>query len=182
MDDSIHLSRRIYDGFALVSTDGVADIPVLHDNRVIGVTDARGHLLIPDLNAYQDNHVAIDSMRLPADMRIDKTSIDVVPQSQSGVLAHFPLTHDDAASVILHDARGRALPPGSRVRYLESGAETVVGYGGLTYIDGLQRENHLQVDTSAGSCTASFSYRRPAHHGVPTIGPLLCRTKPERTP
>ena len=182
MDDSIQASRRIYDGFALVSTDGVADIPVLHDNRVIGVTDAQGHLLIPDLNAYQDNHIAIDSMRLPVDMRIGTTSVDAVPQSESGVLAHFPLTHDDAASVILHDASGRALPPGSRVRDLESGTETVVGYDGLTYIEGLQKENRLQVDMPAGSCVASFGYHRPADHGVPTIGPVTCRAKPGRTP
>ncbi|GAB3788145.1 fimbrial biogenesis outer membrane usher protein [Dyella agri] len=182
MDDSIRAARRIYDGFALVSTDGVADIPVLHDNRIIGVTDAQGHLLIPDLNAYQDNHIAIDSMRLPADMRIDRTSIDAVPQSQSGVLAHFPLLHDDAASVILHDGEGRVLPPGLRVRYLEGGTETVVGYDGLTYINGLRKENHLQVDTPAGTCTARFVYQRAKNSGVPTIGPVACRVTPEREP
>lgn len=175
MDDSVHAARRIYDGFALVSTDGVAGIPVLHDNRVIGSTDSRGHLLIPDLNAYQDNHLSIDSMRLPADMQIDKTAINAVPQSESGVLAHFPLKHYDAASVILQDAKGKAIPPGSRVRYLESGAEIVVGYDGLTFIEGLQEQNHLQVDTPMGSCKASFSYHRPADHGVHTIGPLVCR-------
>ena len=39
MDRSLRVSRRIDDGFALVSTDGVAGIPVLHENRVIGTTD-----------------------------------------------------------------------------------------------------------------------------------------------
>ncbi|MBE1162026.1 fimbria/pilus outer membrane usher protein [Dyella acidiphila] len=182
MDDSVQLSRRIYDGFALVSTDGVADIPVLHDNRVIGVTDAQGHLLVPDLNSYQDNHLAIDSLRLPADMHIDQTAADVVPQSESGVLAHFPLGHDESASVILHDAKGKPLAPGSRVRYLESGAETVVGYDGLTFIENLHPDNHLQVDTPAGTCMASFRYRRPQHHDVPTIGPLLCQVQQVHSP
>jgi outer membrane usher protein len=182
MDDSLHAARRIYDGFALVSTDGVAGIPVLHDNRVVGTTDAQGHFLIADLNAYQDNHVAIDSMRLPADMRIDRTAIDAVPQSQSGVLAHFPLTRHDAASVILHDAQGRALPAGSRVRHVESGSETVVGYDGLTFIEDLREENHLLIDTSTGSCAANFHYRRSPDHDAQTIGPLVCRAAQEHSP
>ncbi|WP_225562809.1 fimbria/pilus outer membrane usher protein [Rhodanobacter sp. DHG33] len=182
MDDSVQMARRIYDGFAMVSTDGVSGIPVLHDNRVIGSTDAGGHLLVPDLNAYQDNQLAIDSMRLPADVRIDKTSIDAVPQSQSGVLARFSLVHDDAASVILHDAGGKPIPAGSRVRYVEGGSETVVGYDGLTYIESLHKENHLEVDAPAGHCIASFDYRRSKDHDVQTIGPVACRASKEHSP
>jgi len=182
MDDSIHAARRIYDGFAMVSTDGVADIPVLHDNRVIGVTDAQGHFLIADLNAYQNNSISIDSMRLPADMRIEKTSTEVVPQAHSGVLAHFAMAHDDAASVILSDAQGTALAPGLRVRHAESGTETVVGYDGLTFIENLQEENHLVVDTLAGPCAVSFVYRREPGHEAQTIGPLMCRPVPGHSP
>ena len=62
-------ARRIDDGFTLVSTDGIGGIPVLHENRVIGATNGGGHLLIPDLNAYQHNQVAIDAMNLPGSMR-----------------------------------------------------------------------------------------------------------------
>lgn len=182
MDDSVHAARRIYDGFALVSTDGVPDIPVLHDNRVIGTTDAQGHFLIADLNAYQNNHVSIDSLRLPADMRIGTTAMDVVPQAESGVLAHFPMTQYDAAPVILHDGQGKPLPPGSRVRDVDSGVDTVVGYDGLTFIEQLHAENHLVVDTAEGSCTVSFPYRRAPDHAVQTIGPLICQPVQGHTP
>lgn len=182
MDDSIHAARRIYDGFALVSTDGVADVPVLHDNRVVGVTDAQGRFLIADLNAYQNNRVSIDGMRLPADMRIDATAIDVVPQSASGVLARFPMKRYDAASVVVHDIHGEALAPGSRVRDVESGAETVVGYDGLTFIEHLSDQNHLVIDTPTGPCTVSFDYQRAADHSMQTIGPLTCQPAQGRSP
>jgi len=175
MDGSVQAARRIYDGFALVSTDGVAGIPVLHDNRVMGVTDAQGHFLVADLNAYQNNNVSIDAMRLPADMRIDRTAADAVPQAQSGVLARFALAHDDAASVILHDAQGKALAPGLRVRDVESNEETVVGYDGLTFLRNLREKNHLVVDTPTGPCTVSFAYQRQPDHDAQTIGPLVCR-------
>jgi P pilus assembly protein, porin PapC len=71
-------------------------VPVLHENRVIGTTDRNGHLLIPDLNAYQHNQVAIDSMNLPADARIATTSMDLVPESHAGVLANFRVSRYSA--------------------------------------------------------------------------------------
>jgi outer membrane usher protein len=175
MDHSVQPSRRIDDGFALVSTDGVAGIPVLHENRVIGTTDGGGHLLIPDLNAYQHNQVSIDSMNLPADARIATTAMDLVPQAQSGVLAQFGVTRYSAASVILHGPDGQVLPPGARVHHEESGKDTIVGYDGLTFIDTLQHDNHLEIDSGALHCGVDFAYVRPRDGSLPTIGPLTCQ-------
>jgi outer membrane usher protein len=181
MDRTVQPARRIDDGFALVSTDGVANVPVLHENRVIGTTDSGGHLLIPDLNAYQHNQVAIDSMNLPADARIATINMDLVPKSHAGVLASFRVSRYSAASVILRDADGKLMPPGTRVHHVESGADTIVGYDGLTFIEKLQADNHLQIDNGsegpgAVRCSVEFSYERPADGTLPTIGPLTCRT------
>ncbi|WP_423391903.1 fimbria/pilus outer membrane usher protein [Burkholderia sp. LMG 21824] len=175
MNSSLQLSRRINDGFALVSTDGVAGIPVLHENRVIGTTDRAGHLLVPDLNAYQNNRIAIDSMKLPADARIARTSMTVVPQTQSGVIAHFGVSRYRAASVILRDTDGRPLPVGARVHHAESGTDTIVGYDGLTFIDGLKEDNHLVIDYGTQRCVADFPFSAPGSGTLPTIGPLTCR-------
>lgn len=177
MDGAVKPSRRIYDGFALVSTDGIAGIPVLHENRLIGVTDRGGHLLVPDLNSYQDNRVGIDGMRLPADARIAMTTLNLVPQAQSGVLAHFGVTRYSAASVILQGLDGKVLPPGATVRHEESGKETIVGYDGLTFIEGLQKDNHLVVDSGTLHCRVTFAYNRPDDGSLPTIGPLTCLSK-----
>jgi outer membrane usher protein len=174
MDRTIQPARRIDDGFALVSTDGVADVPVLHENRVIGTTDRGGHLLIPDLNAYQHNQVAIDSMNLPADARIATTSRDLVPMAHAGVLASFRVSRYSAASVILRDAGGKLLAPGTRVHHVESGGNTIVGYDGLTFIENLQHDNHLGIDSDGARCRVEFTYERPADGSLPTIGPLTC--------
>jgi outer membrane usher protein len=174
MDRSVELARRIDDGFALVSTDGVASIPVLHENRVIGVTDGGGHLLIPDLNAYQHNQVAIDAMKLPADARLATTSLDLVPQAQSGVLAHFGVTRYRAASIIVDGPDGQHVPAGARVHHVESGRDTIVGYGGLTFVDGLEAENHLLIDSGALHCEVEFAWQERGN-GLQTIGPLACR-------
>lgn len=183
MDGSLQPARRIYDGFALVSTDGVPGVPVLHENRPIGRTGPDGHLLVPDLNAYQANRLAIDSLSLPADARVETVAQDVVPQARSGVLARFPLPRHAAASIALVDEVGRPLPPGTRVRHVESGADTVVGYDGLTFVAGLRERNRLELEGqdpqgNGWRCSVSFDYRRPADGSLPRMGPLIC---PKRT-
>jgi outer membrane usher protein len=175
MDGDIQFARRIYDGFALVSTNGVAGVPVLHENRPLGSTDERGYLLIPDLNAYQNNRVSIDTSQLPVDMRIDTTTLALVPQAQSGVLGHFPISRYAAASVIVNDAAGHAVAPGARVHHVESGADTVIGYDGLTFISNLQANNHLVLAGDGWQCTVQFTYQPPADHALPQIGPLTCQ-------
>ncbi|WP_321887056.1 fimbria/pilus outer membrane usher protein [Paraburkholderia bannensis] len=179
MDGAALPARRIDDGFALVSTDGLAGVPVLHENRVIGTTDSHGHLLVPDLNAYQNNLISVDSMGLPAEAHMATTRANVVPQSQSGVLASFKVTQYRAASVILRGPDGAYLPAGARVHHEESGSDTIVGYDGLTFIENLQADNHLSV-TASGSkgsihCAASFRYVRPTDGSLPTYGPLTCQ-------
>lgn len=182
MDGSLQAARHIYDGFALVSTDGVANVPVLHENRFIGRTDEGGHLLVPDLNAYQNNALAIDSMKLAPDIRVDTTALTVVPQAQSGVLAHFPIARYAAASIVLRDGEGKPLPPGTRVHHEESGTDAVVGYDGLTFISELRAENHLRLQGTDWHCAVSFGYQAPADHSLPVIGPLICQRQSGGSP
>lgn len=179
MDGGLLMSRRINDSFAVVSTDGIADVPVLHENRVIGKTNRHGRLLVPDLNAYQHNAVAIDTMDLPANVRVSTTTRDLVPEARAGVLGHFGLPRHDAATVILYDGQGQPLPTGSRVLHAESGIDTIVGYDGITFIDQLKARNTLRVRHGAMRCVVTFDYRRQDDGGLPTIGPLVCQAGPK---
>jgi outer membrane usher protein len=179
MDGTLQPSRHVYDSFALVSTDGVAGIPVLNENRVMGNTDGGGHLLIPDLNSYQHNQLEIDSLVLPADASIPVNRIDVVPRSQSGVLAHFAVKRYTAATVILVDAAGQPLPSGTLLHHQESGQDFVVGYDGQAFIENLDAHNHLHAGSADPhvkvDCSAQFDYRRPDDGAsLPTIGPVAC--------
>ncbi|QQX57087.1 fimbria/pilus outer membrane usher protein [Pseudomonas chlororaphis] len=180
MDGSLQTARRIGDGFALVSTDGVAGIPVIHENREIGTTDRSGHFLVPDLDAYRSNKVSINSLELPANVQVATTDQAVVPQSRSGVVVRFALKPYQAASVILQDAAGKLLPSGLRVYHLESGASTVIGYDGITFVDGLVALNHLQVDGDHVRCQVTFTFTPPTDNSLPTLGPLQCLPTSEK--
>ncbi|MBN6103142.1 fimbrial biogenesis outer membrane usher protein [Xanthomonas sp. CFBP 8703] len=168
-------SRDLDQAFALVSTGGIADVPVLLENRPIGVTDARGFLLITPLMGWQHNQVSIDPMRLPPQMRPERVDQIVVPRDRTGVVVDFPIRNSDGVLVQLHDAHDAPLPVGSRVR--GPGIAAVVGYDGEAYLEGLKPgRNELEVDMAAGSCRVTIEHtpqRRPAR-----LGPLRCSAGP----
>lgn len=167
-------SRRIDDAFAVVSTDGVAGVPVKLENRPVGTTDSRGMLLVVPLNAYQNNQLAIDPMQLPADVRIDRTKTIATPSDRAGTMVRFGITPIRAASIILVDGAGQPLPLGSLVRVNGQASEpALVGFDGVVYLDTLDIHNVLAVETPAGACRVNFDYRKDGD-GIPEIGPLRC--------
>lgn len=172
----VFAARSIYNGFAVVSTDGVADIPVKLENNPVGRTDAHGLLLVTPLNAYQNNKLSIDPMQLPADVRIGRVDVQATPADRAGTLVRFGITPIRAASVVLHDAAGKPLPLGSQVRLRghQDGEPALVGFDGAVFFDALDMHNTLDVRLPAGgTCSSAFDYRKQGD-GIPQVGPLVC--------
>lgn len=177
MGGGVFPARQITDGFAVVSTDGNADVPVLLQNNVIGTTNNRGLLLISPLNAYQENKIAIDAMSLPADLQIDKVSVSATPTDRAGVLVKFGITPARSASLVLVDSDGQPLPLGSTVQLSakKSLPPAIVGFDGEVYLEGLEESNDLEVQLSFDErCQVSFNYEKQGD-GIPLIGPLVCQ-------
>lgn len=177
MGGGLFAARQINDGFAVVSTDGIADVPVLLQNNVIGTTNRRGLLLISPLNAYQDNKIGIDPMDLPADLRIDQVSMSATPTDRAGTLVAFGITQARSASVILVDSDNKPIEIGSQVRLItkKDAPSAIVGFDGEVYLDTLDEHNALEVTTPSGDiCKASFDYQKQGD-GIPLIGPFICQ-------
>ncbi|MGV8803812.1 MAG: fimbria/pilus outer membrane usher protein [Polaromonas sp.] len=168
-------TRRVDDAFAVVSTDGIAGVPVKLENRAIGITDSQGMLLVTPLRAYQNNQLAIDSMQLPSDVRIDRVKALATPTDRAGTLVRFGITPVRAALIILVDEAGKPLSVGSLARLQGAAAKepTLVGFDGEAYLDALNLQNVLDVETTAGVCSVSFDYPKSGS-GIPQIGPLPC--------
>ncbi|SDH18114.1 MULTISPECIES: fimbria/pilus outer membrane usher protein [unclassified Duganella] len=175
MDGSVHAARQVGAGFGLVSTDGVAGVPVMQENQVIGHTSSSGYMLVPNLTPYLQNQVGIDISRLPLDARIASSSQSVVPARMSGVLVRFPVEKYEAVSVILHDASGKPLAAGTQVLHVESGNTTVVGFDGVAFVDRLQPLNHLRASVEGVPCVVEFSYQPQPGNAMATVGPLACK-------
>jgi outer membrane usher protein len=165
---------QINDSFAVVHTGGVPDVPVTYENRLVGTTDSNGELLVPSLISYQNNELAVDPWRLPADIEVGQTTKLVRPAGGSGMVVNFDVRAVKAALLTLKDKNGQSIPLGS-VATLTGDAGVPVGYDGEAYVADLTKTNILDVTLPDGShCQVQFGYK-PVKGQIPVIGPLVCQ-------
>lgn len=155
----VFLGHSIDDAFAVVDV-GVPGIPVLYQNRVIGVTGSDGKLVVPGLAAYEKNRISIDPTNLPLDSVVDNTTAIVIPARGSGVTVSFgKRSSGGTALVSFKDEAGNFLPLASSGVTGADSPEFVVGYDGEALLENLAAENIVTVTLPDGtSCIANVSY------------------------
>jgi len=181
MDGAIEAARRVGAGFALVSTDGLGGVSILHENRLIGSTDAGGHLLVPDLNPYESNKLAFDPLTLPAEASFTTDRQEIAPRGNSGVLAEFRINRLRAVTLVLRDASGQVVPAGTAVTHIEAHQQLVVGYDGELYIEHPAVHNRLEIATRGEVCVAQFDFPASMHDGLTNLGSIICRISGEKS-
>ena len=140
----------------------------------MGKTGRSGRLLVPDMRAFELNHIAVEATGMPADVTIDNATRVMRPQDRSGVVVKIPIKFSHGALVHLVDEAGKPLPIGSAARLRTTGAAVPVGYDGQAYIESLSPRNELTVALPDGRhCTVEFEYH-PLPGEIPDIGPLRC--------
>ncbi len=87
-------TRPVNGSFAVVRTDGLADVAITADGRPVGRTDKNGHALVPDLRAYEVNRLRLAVEDIPIESDLQKLTLDVVPRSRSGVSADFRVSEE----------------------------------------------------------------------------------------
>jgi outer membrane usher protein len=162
----------IDDGFAIVTT-GTPGVQVSYEHQPIGKTDWRGSLLLPSLRSYEKNSIAVDPSTLPVDAQFETMEKVVAPADHGGVLVDFALRSDaQSALVTLVQSDGSVVPSGATGK-TGSGEPFFVGYDGLAYINGLGRQNTVEITTEKGKCHASFAFT-PQKGTQVQIGPFKC--------
>ncbi|VXD08678.1 Fimbrial biogenesis outer membrane usher protein [Enterobacterales bacterium 8AC] len=139
------MAKQLNDAFAVVSTAGVPDVPVLLENRLVGKTDEAGFLLVSPLYSYQKNQLSIDSLELPPGYDIAYTNTVAVPKDRTGSYVEFPIKPAYAATVVLVNQRGEYLPVGTEVFIKGQKQSYIVGFDGAVYLEGLTDNPDLEA-------------------------------------
>ncbi|TDX19970.1 outer membrane usher protein [Buttiauxella sp. BIGb0552] len=175
MGGGLFAARTIDDGFAVVSTDGIPDLPIKLQNNLIGTSNSQGLLLVTPIKSYENNLLSIDPMNLPANTRIDQVNAYATPADRSGSLVKFGITPVRAAQIIVVDAQGKPIEEGTQVELnAKQNQQTIVGFDGLVYFDTLELHNTLKVMAAKGTCSVQFDYPQKAA-SIAQLGPLVCR-------
>ncbi|MBW3550450.1 MAG: fimbria/pilus outer membrane usher protein [Proteobacteria bacterium] len=172
MDRQTFTSRRISDAFAVVSSNGVGDVPVLYENRVAGRTNDDGYLLLADLRGWQRNRIAIDPDGLGASLQVPAIERLVTPADRSGIRVQFAIEPIRAATLVLHGADGTPVEPGSRVQR-DDGSEAIVGFDGELWLEHYVDREVLRWGRRGAACSAATP-ALPASATMPRLGPVRC--------
>lgn len=173
MDDSLFFSRRIDGAFALVVVDDYPDVTVLHDQRPVARTDARGRAVVPGLRGYEPNRIGIDASELPFDADVDALDTVVTPPARSGVVVHIPVRRTRSAHFRLVDAQGQPVPAGSVMETVDTGGRFPVGFEGRTYASGLAATTAVRVRWQGRECHAVLTLAAQADE-APDLGTVTC--------
>ena len=181
MQGHAYAMRRVDEAFALVSTSGIAGIPIKLENRLVGTSDASGLFLLSRLRPWQNNQIAIDPMQLPADIALGRVSLDAVPEGRSGMLVKFDLRYTLTLELSLRTTDGQWIPAGSPVWMAPPGTTgvdpaplTVTGFDGKVYLTNPPAGARLRVGLGAQSCQVTLP-APAAKRGYENLGALICQ-------
>ncbi|MEG3193392.1 fimbria/pilus outer membrane usher protein [Lysobacter sp. D1-1-M9] len=172
MDRQTFTSRRISDAFAVVSSNGVGDVPILYENRVAGRTNDDGYLLLADLRGWQRNRIAIDPDGLGASLQVPAIERLVTPADRSGIRVRFAIEPIRAATLVLRGADGVPVEPGTRVQR-EDGSEAIVGFDGELWLENYVDREVLRWGRRGAACTAATPALPPSTT-MSRLGPVSC--------
>ncbi|MDL4913998.1 MAG: fimbria/pilus outer membrane usher protein [Enterobacterales bacterium endosymbiont of Blomia tropicalis] len=177
MDKQVFAANTINDAFVVVKTN-YPDVNVRYENQSMGRTDKNGYLLVPSISSYYPAKYDIDTLDLPADMTTPKVEQRFAVKRQSGFVLDFPVERLRAASVILHDSAGNAIPVSSQV--LRKGQATgYVGFDGIAWMENLTANNPVRIETPDGrTCDTNLIIADGQPQALKTYGPLTCPLPP----
>lgn len=145
MDHDLFASSKVNDAFILVSTNGFKDIPVNYENRYLGKTNGKGHLFIPYVSAWYPAKLTIDPLALPPNMSLPSIERHVSVREGSGALVTFAMHKTHPLLLTIVDHNNQPLPQGTVVEELNSGQNTLIGYGGQAWFDDAPLSSRISV-------------------------------------
>lgn len=171
-------TQSVSDGYALVDT-GVPHVHVLSNNVVVGSTNSRGYLLVPQLGSYMNNTIALESADLPLNYRIDEPAQTVAPGYRSGAVVRFGIAQvRPVTGKVLVRIANQTLVPAYGILVLDSDAATQqsdIGEGGEFYFERLAAGVHRAVvQFHDGACTFDLTVPQSTQPFI-KIGTVVCQ-------
>lgn len=175
MGDGVFASRKVFDGFAVVSTSGIADIPVTVNNRPIGKTNSSGKLLVIGLNAFEENRIGIDASDLPATVQVDQTVQPAISATRAGARVAFAIEPVQSVIIDLVDNLGEPLPLGA-VGMMEGDEEQtlMVGHAGQLFIERARPGARISIAREGAACSFRLPDELPSDQAG-RLGKIHCK-------
>ncbi|MGQ0620782.1 MAG: fimbria/pilus outer membrane usher protein [Panacagrimonas sp.] len=148
-------TRADEDGFAVIDTQGLADVGVLRDNRLAARTDRRGLALLTGLRPYQDNRVGLVDADIPIDAHVQALERIVTPSTRGGIRIDLGVRDAGRHGFRLAMPDGRPLPARAKVHDPATGLSFMPGQDGQVVWPHGEAPDRVEVEIDGQRCTAS---------------------------
>lgn len=143
LSDSINFSAYQSSTYAVVTA---ADA---EGARVVGypniVLNGSGRAIVPNLNPYRINELAIDPKGIPLDVELESTQQRVIPVEGAVVRMDYKTSKGKPLLIRANQPDGNALPFGASVKDENGNVVTTVSQGGQIYVRLNNDVSHLLV-------------------------------------
>lgn len=168
----ITLSQPLGDSLAIVKAPGADDAKVQNNTGVY--TDWRGYAVVPYVNAYRKNRIALDTSTLGDGVDIDTAVQTVTPTQGAVVMADFN-TRVGRRVLMTLLYRGLPVPFGAQAKMKEGGSG-IVGDDGQVYLTGVPDEGDITVNWNGKQqCVAHYRLPENAANAPVTETEQECR-------
>lgn len=160
-ENGVTLSQAFGDTAALVEVPDVSGVQIINQTGV--KTDFRGYTVVPNMTAYRQSDIMLDTTTLPDDTDLDVATVTVAPTRGAIVRARFG-AQMGARGIMALTYKGRFVPFGAMVVDIHEAnkAANIVGDGGQVYMNGLKPAGTLLVQWGkANDNQCHVSYRLP---------------------
>lgn len=160
----ITLSQPLGQSLAIVNAPGADDAKVQNNTGVY--TDGRGYAVVPYVNPYKKNRIALDTSTLGDEVDIDTAVQTVTPTQGAVVMADFNTRVGRRVLMTLY-YRGLPVPFGAQAK-LKEGGSGIVGDDGQVYLTGVPQEGEIAVNWN-GVQQCAVHYRLPEQENQPPV-------------
>ncbi|EAM8641817.1 fimbrial biogenesis outer membrane usher protein [Salmonella enterica] len=161
----ITLSQPLGQSLAIIKAPGAVDTKVQNNTGVY--TDGRGYAVVPYVNPYKKNRIALDTSTLGDEVDIDTAVQTVTPTQGAVVMADFNTRVGRRVLMMLY-YRGLPVPFGAQAK-LKEGGSGIVGDDGQVYLTGVPDEGDIAVSWNGGQqCVVHYQLPESAGN-VPVV-------------
>jgi len=177
MEKTISFTAPINGSLALVKAGNLKNVPVYSNNQLIGHTNSKGTLLVPNVIPYVPSEISLDQSKLPIDTNFSTLTLDVAAPAKSGVVVDFEITKIKSATMILKNSSGQILPFDHAVTIDGIDEELFVGYYGQLFtndVKGLEALNGKACDGET-CCHFNAPIDKNSKDSILDLGEVICK-------
>ncbi|MBC8945039.1 outer membrane usher protein FimD [Xenorhabdus indica] len=140
--DGITFSQSLGETVVLVKAAGAAETKILNHSGI--KTDKRGYAVIPSVEPYAYNRVALDTEMLADGIDLDNAVQHIVPTRGAVIAADFRVRQGHRILVTLRH-NGKPVPFGASAALINSDSSGIVGDDGELYLNAVPEQAEIKV-------------------------------------